>query len=110
MIELSTDNSLIYSVLEKADALPHRFDVDTVLAFDQEECFYVVLYLSDNRNFISFKAKDFLQDNNALIYMQQFVENYNTNEIPVLLIDEALQLIEHKMHTKKNNRYFFDAH
>lgn len=110
MIEQSTDNNLIYVLLEKADALPHRFDVDTVLAFDQEECFYVVLYLSENRNFILFKAEDYLQDNNALIYMQQIIENYNANEIPVFLIDEALQLIEHKMHTKKNNRYFFDAH
>lgn len=110
MIEISVDNNLIYALVEKADALPQRFDVDAVLAFDLEDSFYVVIYLSDSRNFISFKAKEYLQDNNALIYMQQVVENDNTHEIPVLLIDEALQLIEHKMHTKKNNRYFFDAH
>ncbi|MBL0329750.1 MAG: hypothetical protein IPP64_10115 [Bacteroidetes bacterium] len=110
MIEISNDNNLIYLLLEKADALPQRFDIDAVLAFDLEDSFYVVVYLAGNRNFISFRAKEYLQDNNALIYMQQVVENGTTHEIPALLVDEALQLIEHKMHTKKNNRYFFDAH
>jgi hypothetical protein len=110
MIEISTDNNLIYAVLEKADALPLRFDIDNVFTVDEDEFFYVMIYLSGNRNFISFRTKDYLHDNNALIYLQQVVENYDEKEIPVNLVDEALQLIEHKMHTKKNNRYFFDAH
>ncbi len=110
MVDVSTDNSLIYSVLENADALPLRFDIDNVFTVDQDDCFFLVIYLSEDRNFISFKAKDYLHDNNALIFLQQVVENYDKIEIPVNIVDEALQLIEHKMHTKSNNRYYFDAH
>lgn len=110
MVNVSTDNSLIYSVLEKANKLPARFDLDYVFAFDQEEFFYTIIYLSESRNFISFCISDYLQDSNKLIYMQQVVEGYSKKGISLELIEKALQLIEHKMHTKNNSAYFFDAH
>lgn len=110
MIDVSTDNNLIYSVLEKANKLPTRFDLDHVFAFDVEDFFYVIIYLANNRNFICFSVGDFLLDSNKLIYMQQVVESYSEKEISLKLAEEALQLIEHKMHTKNNTTYFFDAH
>ena len=109
MVNISTDNTIIYSILEKANALPVRFDLDNVLAFDQEDDFYVIIYLSDSRNFICFSISDYLQDSNKFIYMQQVVES-SEKGIPFGLIEEALQLIENKMLTKNNNSYYFDAH
>lgn len=110
MIDISKDNNMIYSILEKANALPVRFDIDNVLAFDLEDDFYVIIYLSSNRNFICFSVSDYLQDSNKLIYMQQVVESYSKKEISLVLIEDALQLIEHKMHTKNSGSYYFDAH
>lgn len=110
MIEISTDNTFIYTKMEKANALPLRFDLDDVIAFDQDDNFYVSIYLSNTRNFICFIASEYIQENNSLIYLQQVVENYSEMEIPVALVDKALELIEHKMHTKNSSRFFFDAH
>lgn len=110
MTKISTDNNFIFSLLDKTNALPIRFDLDDVIAFDFEDTFYIIIYLSSCRNFISFSVSDFIQDSNRLIYMQQVVESYSEKKISPELIDKALELIEHKLLTKDNESYFFDAH
>lgn len=110
MVEIYTDNTFIYSEMEKANVLPVRFDIDSVITFDKDDNFYVSIYLSNSRNFICFVAHEYIQDNNSLISMQQVIESYSEKKISVSLIEKALELIEHKMHTKNSSRFFFDAH
>lgn len=96
--------------MEKANTLPARFDIDSVIAFDKDNNFYVSVYLSNSRSFICFVALEYIQETNSLIYMQQAVENYSEKKIPSSLVEKALELIEQKMHSKNASSFFFDAH
>lgn len=110
MIKVSNDNNFIYSFLEKTEQLPVDFYSDKVLAFDSEDDFCIVFYVSINRNFICFTAANYLQDNNALICLMEVIQEDSTEQLSIKLINEALQLIEDKMYSKNNSRFYFDAH
>ena len=110
MVQTSTDNNLIFALLEKSEQLPKDFHSDKVIAFDNEDDFCIVIYTSNNRNFICFTAQNYLQENDALIHLLDKIQEYSFADVPSRLIDEALQIIENKMHTKNNSKFYFDAH
>ena len=110
MVLISTDNSLIYALLEKVELVLNDFHTDKVIAFDDEDDFCIVIYTSSNRNFICFKALNYLQHNDALIHLLDKIQEHSFVEVDPGLIDEALQLTEQKLHSKNNSRFFFDAH
>lgn len=110
MVDIFTDNSLIYALLEKTEMLLHDFHSNKVIAFDDEDDFCIVIYTSNNRNFICFKALNYIQQNDALIHLLDKIQEYSFVEVDYGLIDEAIQLTEQKLHSKNNSRFFFDAH
>jgi hypothetical protein len=111
MISIITDNILIYAFLEKTGNLPVHFNFDKVFDLENEDDFYVIIYTSSDRNFVCFKAANFIQQDNILIELRDAVQEYSYNDTSSLrFINKALQLIEEKMHTKNNARYYFDAH
>jgi hypothetical protein len=110
MIQLSTANEWVYTLLEKANGLPLHFNADYVFCFDKEDDLYLVMYTFSNRNFICFTALDYLHDNNALIDLMEAIQDYSLNKINVTIVEEALKIIENKMHSKNNGRFYFDAH
>ena len=110
MIKIITDNSFIYTLLEHAEQLPNDFTLDKVLAFDLEDDFCLVLYTSADRNFVCFKTINYLQESNTLIDLQDKVQEYFIDTINATQINESLQIIENKIHSKNSYRFYFDAH
>ena len=110
MITILTDNVEIYQLLEKREILFEDFFSDKLILFDFEDDCYLVIYSSSTRNFISFKAESFLQEINALPSLIDKIQDYSDDSIPPFIRNEAIKLIENKMHTKNNNRFYFDAH
>jgi hypothetical protein len=110
MIAISEDNIKIYQLLEKAEELLTDFSMDKVIAFDHEEDFHIVIYLAGDRNFISFTARNYLQDTNAFPELINSVQEYSNSKIHISLLEQSVRFTEHKMHSKNNSRFFFDAH
>ena len=110
MVQISTDNNLIYALLEKSGQLQKDFHSDKVIAFDNEDDFCIVIYSSNSRNFFCFKAQNYLQENDALIHLLDAIQDYSFTDISSFLIDDALQIIENKLLTKNNSKFYFDAH
>lgn len=110
MITISTDNSEIFQLLENSNSLFEDFSADKVVFFDSKDDCYLVFYVSVTRNFISFKAENYFQETNALPSLLDSVQNFAGSPISSSNINYAIKLIENKMHTKNNNRFYFDAH
>ncbi len=111
MIFISTDNTLIYLLLEKRGKLPLDFSFDKVLDLEDADDFYVIIYTSSDRNFICFKATNYIQQDNILIELHDAVQEYSFNNATShRLINQAILFVEYKMQTKNNSRYYFDAH
>ncbi len=109
-MSISSNNTEIYYLLEKANVLFSDFMIDHVVAFDHEDDFLVVIYTHENRNFTSFVAENYLQYSDALPSLLGEVQEYDITIISVFLIEEGIKLIENKMHSKNNARFYFDAH
>lgn len=110
MLKISTDNSLIYVFLEKCGQLPVDFSIDKVQIFDHDDDFYLVVYSAFNRNFILFEAQNYLQQSDALPTLLNTLQEYSNITFPEHMIEKAMKLVENKMHSKNNSRFFFDAH
>lgn len=110
MIKIITDNSEIYHFLESNGNMLNDFFADKVLLIEQDDDCYVILFSSVSRNFILFKAENYLQETDALPILLNTLQEYPDNTIPSHLIEEAMKLVENKMHSKNNSRFFFDAH
>ena len=103
-------NTALYYLLDELDCLPTDFSIDKVISFDNQDDFYIVFYLSKERRFVSFIAKEYLQIVDSLPNLLNEIVDYSAGEIHPSLIDEAINHIESKMHSKNNNRFYFDAH
>ena len=110
MIIVSTDNTQVFQLLENSNSLFEDFSIDKVVLFDFNDDCYLVIYLASTRNFTSFRAENYLQETNALPSLLEEVQDYSSLSIYAHLINESIKLIEHKMHTKNSNRFYFDAH
>lgn len=110
MITISTDNTQVFQLLENSSTLFEDFSSDKVVLFDFEDDCYLVVYLSSTRNFTSFKAENYLQEIDALPSLIDEIQDYSNSSISSFISNEAIKLIENKMHTKNNNRFYFDAH
>ena len=110
MIVISEDNIKIYQLLENAEELFTDFSIDKVIAFDQEDNFHIVIYSAVSRNFISFTAKDFIQNTNAFPDLINSIQEFSNSAVHSSLLEQAVKLTENKMHSKNNSRFFFDAH
>lgn len=107
MIVVSEDNSEIYSLLERCEKLFTDFSIDHILLFDHEDDCILVIYEALNRSFKAFKARDYQQDVNALPELLAVVNDLVGSEA---LIGESIRLVESKMHSSDNHRFYFDAH
>lgn len=110
MMKVSTDNSLIYTFLESTGQLPNDFTVDSTESFDHEDDFCLIIYSAFSRNFILFQAENYLQQTDALPSLLSSLQDYSGTSVSSHLIEEAIKLVENKMHSKNNSRFFFDAH
>lgn len=110
MIITSTDNEFIYSFLEKRRQLPIAFETDKVYDFDDNDAYLLIIYISSSRDFVFFKIENYLQDNNALIGLIEAVQEFSNEKMSIVLKNEAIRLVENKLHSKNNSRFFFDAH
>lgn len=110
MITVSIDNTQIFTLLEKSNTLFEDFSIDKILLFDFEDDCFLVFYSSSTRNFTAFKAENYLQEINSLPSLIDFVQDYSDVSISSFIKNEAIKLIEDKLHTKNNNRFYFDAH
>ncbi len=110
MINILQNNELIYSFLEEKSQLPLAFDFSQVIGFDDEDDFCLYAYNSDNRNFILFKAENYVQNKDILVDLIESVQEFSSNVFPIDLQQVAIKLIEDKLHSKNNSRFFFDAH
>jgi len=107
----SDDNTEIYYLLEKCGQLPADFSIDKVIAFDFKDDFCIVFYNAQDRNFILFKAQNYIQTADALPHLLNEIMDYSAAaDFNPSLIDEAIKCIENKMHSKNNSRFYFDAH
>ncbi|MCW3083795.1 MAG: hypothetical protein JWP12_1161 [Bacteroidetes bacterium] len=109
-MQISTDNTHIYNLLENADQLFPDFNSDHAVAFDLEDDFNVVLYTSESRNFVSYIAENYLQQADELPALIQLVQDFPDPGCSTFLLNEAIRLIEDKLHSKNNSRFYFDAH
>src|ERR1700746_1388681 len=99
MISISSDNSSIYLLLEKAKQLFSDFSIDKVIAFEHDDIFYIVIYDSLSRNFLSFEACGHIQDINALPDLLSVVQEYD-KKIHFSLFEQAVRCVEDKLHSK----------
>ncbi len=104
------DNTEIYNLLENCGHLPTDFSKDKVISFDCSDDFYIIFFTANDRNFTSFKAKNYIQVVDALPHLLNEIMDCAENEPYSLLIDEAIRCIENKIHSKNSARFYFDAH
>ena len=109
MIQVSENNLEIYQLLEKSGQLFLDFSIDKLIAFDEEDDFHIVIYSATSRIFILFTAKNCMQDTNVLPDLINSIQEYSNSAI-YSLIEQSIRLVENKMHSKNNSRFFFDAH
>ncbi len=109
-MQISTDNTHIYNLLEEANELFPDFKSDRVVAFDFENDFNVVLYTSESRNFVSYIAENYLQEAEELPALIQLVQDFPGPGCSKYLLNEAVRLIEDKLNSQNNSRFYFDAH
>lgn len=110
MISISTDNSEIFQLLEDTENLHFNFSADGAFLFEVGEDCYLVLYSASTRNFCSFKAENWLQLTDALPSLLETVQDYNAHGFSPSLVATGARLVENKLHSKNNSRFFFDAH
>lgn len=110
MIKAVTDNELIYALLEKSSQLPREFNLNKVFCFDDNDDFCLVVYTSSSRNFILFRAENYIQNKDILVDLLESVQTFSFGNYGDELQNEAIRLIENKLHSKNNSRFFFDAH
>ncbi|MCW3071590.1 MAG: hypothetical protein JWO44_1480 [Bacteroidetes bacterium] len=110
MNRIITDNHAIYFLLEQAEALPANYSIDHVKELEHEESFYVIVYLAAGRSFTAFESKGYLQDKNILPGMLQLLQGLPADKLPEELLLQAIKLVENKIHSKDNSRFYFDAH
>lgn len=110
MIITSTDNEFIYSFLEKKMQLPLAFETDKVYDFDDKDDYCLIIYISSCRNFIFFKIENYLQDNNSFLELMEAIQEFSNKEFSIVLKNQTCRLVENKLHSKNNSRFFFDAH
>jgi len=110
MITILENNEEIYSLLEHTENLFTDFSLDKVLAFENEDDFCVVLYASSNRNFRAFIAAAYLQQTEALPVLLETIQEYPQENVSAALLEEAAKMVEDKMHSQNNSRFYFDAH
>jgi hypothetical protein len=110
MISINLDNNEVYKLLEETGNLFTDFSVDKVILIDLEDDCYIVLYSESSRDFISFKAKNYIQDVDSLPSLLETVQDFSKPGVSVSLINLAVRLIENKIHSKNNARFYFDGH
>jgi hypothetical protein len=108
MIKTITDPSEVWFLLEKAGVHISDFLVDHLLAFELEDDFCIVNYSAADRSFICFFAENAGQDVSLFAAMMNAVQDQGNGSEKWR--SDALKLIEHKLHSKNNQRFFFDAH
>jgi hypothetical protein len=109
MNSITQNNEEAYFLLEKANKLFDDFNSDQVIAFDLEEDFYLVIYDSLTRDFITMKAENYRQDINALPELLEMAEENENGFLSAAAIDNVLNIIEDKILSGENTQ-FFDAH
>lgn len=107
MIIISTDNTQIYCLLEKADMPISDFTIDQVKGFEIENDFCIVIYSAESKNFVSFVAKDYVREN-AMMALKEAVEI--SENIPSGLLDDTMDIINAMMADTAIFRFYFDAH
>jgi hypothetical protein len=107
MIKVLQDHSEIYFMMEKAETLFTDFSIDHVAAFDREDDFCLVVYTASQRCFLCFVAEDSRQQTDVLAGLIEKVQEYGEEG---KWKEEALRIIEHRLHSNDNSRFFFDAH
>ena len=86
------------------------FSIDHVFAFDHEDDFCVVIYAASMRDFMLFTARSYLQQTHALPSLLNELQDQSGENTPAVLLDKAAKLVEDKMHSQGNSRFYFDAH
>src|ERR1700749_875094 len=100
MITISEDNNEVYDLLEKAGQMYLDFSIDKVTGFDHEDNFYIVIYLSNSRNFVLFAAKDPVKNINTFPELINIIQEYSDTKIASALLERAVRITENKMHSK----------
>ncbi|HEY0030956.1 MAG TPA: hypothetical protein VGC65_09380 [Bacteroidia bacterium] len=109
MLSISTENDSIYFLMERADVLFSDFSIDHIVAFDHDDNFQLVIYTFKNKNFICFSAEAYLEDSDALPALLQLIQEY-ADANPSALLEKAMKILENKLHSENNGRFYFDAH
>ncbi len=109
MNSITQNNEESYFLLEKANMLFDDFNIDQVVSFDLEEDFYVVVYDSLTRDFITMKAANYRQDKTSLPELLELAEENEEGLLSVAAIDKVVNVIEDKILWGENSQ-FFDAH
>lgn len=110
MISLIEDNTTIYFLLEKTNVLFDDFSKDHVIGFDHEDDFCIAIYISETRNFLAFVSKGHMQNTNSFPELMEMVQKTVYIGISEKQTEKALEIIENRMLSKNNSRFYFDAH
>jgi hypothetical protein len=110
MIAVSADNVKIYGLLEAKALLPLNFHQGQVIDFDEDEDYCLVVFSSVNRNFILFRAENYLEKADTLVELSELLQENRMPGFSRDLMEKAARRVEEKLHSKNNSRFFFDAH
>lgn len=109
MNRIITDNLEIYQLLENSNSLFNDFTIDHVIELELNDSFFIVLYNSASRDFMAFEGEEFRQKKDVLPDLLQMLQEYRgvfSSEI----IQDAIKIIENKIHSKNGSDFYFDAH
>jgi hypothetical protein len=109
MISVSKDSLQIYELLERSGNMMTGFSKDSLLMFDFEDDFYLIMYISAARKFVSFQTGNCGKLKDTLMSLIESVQDQSDPSISASQRDEAIRLIENKLHLN-NDHFFFDAH
>lgn len=109
MNSIITDNLEIYRLLENSNSLFDDYNIDHITDLELNDSFFVILYNSAKRNFIAFEGREFRQRKDVLPDLLQLVQNYQ-GDFSSEMIQNAVKIIENKIHSKSNSDFYFDAH
>lgn len=110
MIDIIDNNESIYLLLEKNKLLPLDFSIDVVAELDVDEMYYLSIYNASTRNFILYVSNNYMKDISELSEMMILIQDGSETLFSESTAQKAMNLIDDKIHSRNNSRFFFDAH
>ena len=110
---VNTDNTLVFSILDRFDKLPQTYKKDSVYSFEQDGSFYMVIFFASTQanRFILFTIVRFKTNFGELSDIMSYLLNLEVKEEQQEVIENALGEIHSYIEKGGNaDTKFFDAH